>query len=620
MSLGPLLSTISSPEDLKRLSQEELIKLCAEMRELIAAVISENGGHLATNLGTVEISTALHLAFDFKLDRLIFDVGHQCYAHKILTGRRDRFNTIRTTNGLSGYPNPDESEYDCFTSGHASTAISLATGYAQAFAHQGLDRRVVALIGDGSLTGGEAYEGLCYLGSTNLDVLVVLNDNRMAISPSIGGLTRYLNHMRTSPRYLGLKKDVQNIVKRLPVFSDQVNKLLENLHDSVSKMVVESGIFATLGYKYFGPYDGHDVNDLLIVLKEISKLRRPVLLHILTDKGKGDYKAESDPEKYHGVGPRCKDTITISEPLPAYTDVFADALVEIGARDEKVVALTAAMPTGTGVIKFMNAYPGRGIDVGIAEQHCVTMAAAMARGGMKPVVAIYSTFVQRAVDQYFHDVLLQKDLGVVFTLDRAGLVGEDGPTHHGLYDIAFLRPFPGSVMCSPAGAKELKDMLDWAISSGLTVAMRYPRTAIAEFPEIDEFPPVELGKGFVVRDGRDVAILAYGPTLRSALDAAYVLEKKGVDCRVVNMRFASPVDTELIQKATETKLVVTIEEHAEVGGFGSIVRESLSGTAEHLLIAVPNKFIPHGARAELLKMCGLDCASIAERIETELNR
>ncbi len=616
-----LLEQINSPDDLKKLKPEQLPELCAEMREYIISVVLRNGGHLATNLGVVELTVALHLEYDFTRDRLVFDVGHQCYPHKILTGRREEFATLRTKGGISGYPNPAESPADCFVSGHASTAISLAAGYAEAFHRLGLDRRVVALVGDGSLTGGEAYEGLCYLGATRRDVLVVLNDNRMAISPATGGLTRYLNHLRTSPRYLELKKEIQALLEKLPVFSTQLRKFVEGIHDNLSRMLLESGIFSTLGYKYFGPYDGHDVATLRRALSEVKRLRRPVLLHVLTEKGKGNKSAECDPVSYHGVGPKKPETVKIAEPdTPAFTDVFAETLVELGEKDESICALTAAMPTGTGVIRFMEKFPGRGFDVGIAEGHCVTMAAAMAKGGLKPVVAIYSTFIQRAVDQVFHDVLLQEGPPVFFALDRAGLVGEDGPTHHGLYDIALFRAFPGAVLCAPAGKEEMVRMMSWALESGRTVIMRYPRAPVPDYPEVEAFPDVEEGKGFFVREGKDVALLAYGPMLRTALDAAAILEKEGISCSVADARFARPVDRGMIERAASHPLTVTLEEHSVEGGFGSIVREHLPREARHLILGVPDRFIPHASRLEQLAMCGLDAASVAEAVKREVER
>jgi len=617
--VGALLDKIASPEDLKKLSVIELAALCLELREYMTDITLKNGGHLASNLGAVEITTALHYLYDFKTDRLVFDVGHQCYTHKILTGRRDAFKSVRTFGGISGYPDPEESPFDCFHTGHASTSISMASGLAEAYARQGVDRRVVAFVGDGSLTGGEAYEGLCHLGSTQRDVLVVLNDNRMAISPSTGGMTRYLTLLRTSQGYNEFKKEIHSLIGRLPLMQGSLAQWAERLHNRLSAMMIESGIFATLGYKYFGPCDGHNVPELVAMLREVRKLRRPVLLHVVTEKGKGNHRAECDPITFHGVGPSVVEQPTQFDVCePNFTDVFGETIAALGEKDEKLVALTAAMCTGTGVSAFAAKFPDRTYDVGIAEPHCVTFAASMARGGLKPVVAIYSTFMMRAVDQVFHDVILQKDIPLLVCMDRAGLVGEDGATHHGLYDISVFKAFPGIVMCSPADVRETVMMIKWAIDSGRVVLMRYPRAKVPKYAELPEVPPVELGRGYFVREGKDVCIIAYGAMLRNALDAAAIIESEGHSCAVANPRFALPLDLDLIKKAAKSHLVVTVEEHSERGGFGSLVSDALPTSRKFLAIGVPDRLIPHGSRRQLLELCGLDAKSIAQRVIQEI--
>ena len=608
---------------MKGLSWDDLKTLAGEIRDEITRVVGRNGGHLSSNLGVVELTIALHKTYDFSVDSLIFDVGHQTYTHKILTGRREAFPTIRTDGGLSGFPSPSESPYDTFFEGHAGAALSQALGLVMANHLQGRKSRVVAMVGDGSMTAGMALEALNNAGQSGKRFLVVLNDNEMSISPSVGALANYLNRVRVGSAYNELKQDVRAVLKKIPMFGPRMEKAVAELRDTVARAILPGQFFEHMGFAYFGPYDGHNIKLLCETFEEIDALHidKPILVHVVTEKGRGFKPAEDDPAGYHSSGPFTHHNgkiVAASEGagLPGYTQVFSDALVDIGRRDKRVVAITAAMPDGTGTIEFAKAFPDRFVDVAICEQHAVGMAAGLAKAGFIPVVAIYSTFLQRAYDQVFHDITLQ-GLPCVFCIDRAGLVGADGPTHHGVFDIAYMRAFPGMVVMAPADAAELKLMLEFAVGLGKPVAIRYPRTTIVDSVAGVETAPLELGRAAVLREGADATILAYGTTVGAALDSAEILSSEGIAAAVVNARFAKPLDADAILAAARRGPIVTAEEHALAGGFGSGVLELLSSKgvpAGVIRLGIADQFIEHGARPRLLASQSLDAAGIAAAV------
>lgn len=617
--MSSLLDRIDSPADLKRLDMQQLTKLAAEVRERIIEVISRNGGHLAPSLGTVELAIALHYVFDAPQDQIIWDVGHQAYAHKLLTGRSSRFHTIRQAGGLSGFPKIEESPFDAFGTGHASTSISAALGMACARDLAGQKHRVVAVIGDGSLTGGMAFEGLNHAGQLKKNMLVVLNDNSMAISKRVGALGQYLTRITTTQTYTGLEKGIWDLLGKLPTDVGQPTRMLfRRIREGFKNLIVPGLTFEELGYHYEGPIDGHDLPGLIELLQRIRDLPGPTLLHVLTVKGKGFKPAEHDAERFHGVGAFDPET---GDPrqcggICTFTQAFGQALVELARADQRIVAVTAAMPEGTGLDLFRQEIPERFYDVGIAEQHALTFSAGLARGGMKPVVAIYSTFMQRGYDQIIHDVALQK-LPVVMALDRAGVVGEDGPTHHGAFDLSYLRLVPNLVVMAPRHEQELGAMLQASLEVEGPVAIRYPRGAGFGL-EAAKMAKIEIGKAEVLRQGRDAAIIAIGVMATYAHQAAIRLAEEGFSLQVTNARFCRPLDVELyLELFKKHKKIVTIEENVLAGGFGSAVDElaqEAGASCRILRLGLPNAFIPQAPRADLLARYRLDVDGIVGQI------
>jgi len=612
--LKSVLERIGSPADLKALGPDELRALAAEVRELIIETVSEKGGHLASSLGAVEIAIALHYVLDTPNDRVVWDVGHQAYAHKILTGRKDEFRTLRQYGGISGFPKPSESPYDAFVAGHSSTSISAALGMAAARDLGGGGRKVVAVIGDGSLTAGLAFEGLNQAGHLKKDLIVVLNDNEMSISKNVGALSQFLSRKLTGRFAMNLKKELERFIRTIPRFGTRLLDIAKRAEDSIITLLTPGMLFEGLGFHYVGPLDGHDIEALVNSLKVVSSADGPVLLHVLTRKGKGYLPAEADPAAFHGVGPFVRETGTPKKPSrPSYTNVFSSALLEIAASDRRVVAITAAMPEGTGLSTFAERFPDRFFDVGIAEQHALTFAAGLAREGLVPVTAIYSTFLQRAYDEVFHDVCLQ-DLPVVIAMDRAGIVGQDGPTHHGLFDIAYLRHLPNMTVAAPKDEDELRHLLFSAVRYGRPVALRYPRGACMGVDTSGPMREIPLGKAEVLREGKDAAILAIGNMVHPAIEAAGRLEKAGIKAGVINARFVKPLDAECILKAVSTAgALLTVEEGSLQGGFGSAVLELLEERGVRVPIkrlGVPDEYIEHGSQEELRSRLGLTAEGI----------
>ena len=616
-----LLESIGSPRDLKGLDAGSLKRLAEELRHFVISTVSCTGGHLAPNLGVVELTLALHTVFDAPKDKIVWDVGHQAYIHKILTGRRERFHTLRQYGGISGFPKIEESEYDTFGVGHASTAISAALGMATARDLHGQTHSVVAVVGDGALTGGIAFEGLNNAGGSGRDIIVVLNDNRMSISPNVGAVSRYLTTVITNPLYNKIKEDIWQLTGKLPRGSQFVRKTVHRIEEGLKAMVVPGLLFERLGFRYFGPIDGHDLSRLVGVLREIRRLHGPILVHVITTKGKGYKFAEEDATKFHGLGSFCPETgNTKPKTVPTYTEVFGKTLVALAEKDRRIVGITSAMADGTGLVHLARRFPDRFFDVGIAEQHAVTFAAGLALDGFRPVVAIYSTFLQRAFDQIIHDVALQK-IPVVFALDRGGLVGEDGPTHHGSFDLSYLRVVPNLVVMAPRDENELRDMLWTAIRYERgPVAFRYPRGESLGLPKKSDLEEIPVGRSEVVREGKDLAILAVGDMVVPAVEVGKNLESKGISARVVNARFVKPLDREMLQDVVgKFSAVVTIENNAVVGGFGSGVAEVLveMGVSNILFqrFGLPDRFIPHGSCRDLLGEVELDVESLTRNIE-----
>jgi len=588
-------------------------------------VVSKTGGHLAPSLGAVELSIALHYCFDSPRDKIVWDVGHQAYAHKLLTGRRDRFDTLRTRGGLSGFPKISESEHDAFGTGHASTSISAALGMACARDHRNEDHRVVAVIGDGALTGGMAFEGLNQAGHLKKDFIVILNDNRMSISKNVGAMSTYLTRLISAPVYRRFEADVYELLGKLPSVGGRARGVARRLKESLKNLMVPGILFEELGFRYYGPVDGHNIAELVDLLGVIRDFRGPQLVHVVTTKGKGYAHAERDACRFHGIGSFDKKTGDLEKKsnAPSFTQVFGETMVAIGERRGDVVAITAAMPDGTGLTAFKACFPERFYDVGIAEQHAVTFAAGLARAGMKPVVAIYSTFLQRAIDQIVHDVALQ-NLNVAFAIDRGGVVGEDGPTHHGTFDLTYLNMIPNLVVMAPGDENELRHMLHTAVEHEGPVAVRYPRDYGYGRAADDALHEVEIGKGEVLADGRDVCILAIGSMVMPAVGAVRLLAGDGIGAAVVNARFAKPLDENLmVRMARSAELVVTVEENSVKGGFGSTVVGMLAaagvGTPVEI-VGIPDEFIEHAPRAELLETLGLTPEGIAGAVRRALER
>ena len=622
MAENNLLDKINSPADVKKLSDEQLKQLAAEIRQLLIKVISHTGGHLAPNLGVVELTLALHKVFTTPQDKLVFDVGHQAYIHKIITGRREQFPTLRQYGGLSGCPKRFESEHDAFGTGHSSTSISAALGMAAARDLQGEDYNVVAIIGDGSMTGGMAFEALNNAGTLHKKMVVVLNDNEMSISKNVGAMSDYLYHLRTGETYNKIKNDIEGWLKNME-FGTDVLKAIRRLKGSVKYLMVPTSIFEELGFTYLGPVDGHDIHGLIEVLQAAKKIDGPVMVHVLTKKGKGYKPAEESPNKFHGTGPfeiaTGKKITNPAAPI-SYTEVFGKTITELADSDKKVVGLTAAMPDGTGLNIFAQAHPDRFFDVGIAEQHAVTAAAGMAAAGMKPVTAIYSTFMQRAYDSILHDICMQK-LHVTMCLDRAGLVGDDGYTHHGVFDYAYLRSIPNMTIMAPKDENELRHMLKTALSFNGPISVRYPRGSGVGVDITEPMHELPIGKAEVLREGKELCFWAIGSMVQSAVQAADKLKEQGINAGVVNMRFAKPLDKELlIEHAKRYGKIVTLEEGVLAGGVGSEVLEILddAGLLQQcavLRLGIPDEFVTHGDKKLLFRDLGLDTDAIVQKAD-----
>ena len=620
--MGQLLERINEPHALKSCTLDELSQLARELRCYIIDTVSQTGGHLAPSLGTVELTLALHRAFDCPEDKIVWDVGHQAYAHKILTGRREAFAGLRQKGGITGFPKREESVYDAFGTGHSSTSISAALGMAAARDIAGEQYRIAAVIGDGALTGGEAFEGLNNAGTLGKDIIVILNDNGMSIAPNVGAMSEYLSRFRVAPGYHRAKQDIKNFLKSIPHIGERVYRTAEHIKDGVRSALVPGGLFTDMGFHYIGPLDGHNIALLLDVFEQAKQLKGPLLIHVETCKGKGYAPAEKAPDKFHGIG---KFDVADGTALkkagakPTYTSVFSKALMEAAEEDADVVAITAAMPDGTGLRAFSEKYPTRFFDVGIAEQHATTFAAGLAAAGRKPVLALYSTFAQRAYDQILHDVCLQ-NLHVVFALDRAGFVGEDGATHHGVFDYSYLRHLPNMKVLAPKDENELGRMLKTALSLEGPVALRYPRGEGLGAALEEPFTPLESLAAEVLEEEGEIAILAVGSMVDAAQKTAKLLKEEGLSAAVVNMRTVKPLDEELLHRmAHEKKMLVTMEENALAGGFGSAVLEALADAG--LLVPVVrfgigDAFIEQGKPQELLEMAGLLPEQMARSILT----
>ena len=621
----PVIDRIESPEDIRTLTIPELVILSDEIRERIISVVSQHGGHLAPSLGAVELTVALHYVFDTPRDRIIWDVGHQAYAHKLITGRRNSFETIRQYGGISGFCKRSESEYDVFDAGHASTSISSALGVACARDLAGEDFQVVAVIGDGSMTGGLAFEGLNNAGALGKDMVVVLNDNTMSISKNVGALSTYLTDLIANPIYNRLKDDIWLLTGKMPRVGDRLRTLAQRTEESLKGFLVPGMVFEALGFRYFGPIDGHNYPQLIRTLRQIKDISGPILLHVVTKKGRGYRFAEENASKFHGIGAfeKVNGTLKKQKRVPSYTEVFGNTMVKLAEEDKKIVAITAAMSIGTGLTEFAKLYPDRFFDVGIAEQHAVTFAAGLACQGMKPVVAIYSTFLQRAFDQIVHDVALQC-LPVVFAIDRGGLVGEDGPTHHGILDLSMLRQIPNMTIMAPQDENELRHLLKTAVryQKG-PIAVRYPRGSGVGVKMDAALQSVDVGTWEVLRQGDDAAILAVGSMVHPALQAAQNLSKKSIEVTVVNSRFIKPIDEDVIGDVSRRhNHLITVEENVLAGGFGNAVMEYLE--RNHLrevnlsCMGLPDQFIEHGSRDHLLEDIQLNAEGIYRRVEKEL--
>jgi 1-deoxy-D-xylulose-5-phosphate synthase len=617
-----LLDRINSPADLKQLSIDQLETLAGEIRSFLIEKLSKTGGHLAPNLGVVELTLALHYLYDSPRDKLIFDVGHQSYVHKILTGRKDRFDTLRQYKGLCGFVKMSESEHDVWEAGHSSTSLSAAMGMAVARDLKGEKHQIIALIGDGALTGGMALEAMNHIGHERKNMIVILNDNEMSIAPNVGAMHNYLNRIRTDKHYVKAKEEVESLLKKIPAIGGTLAKTAERLKDSLKYLVVPGILFEELGFTYFGPVDGHNIAKLLDTLRQADKVSGPVLIHAITVKGKGYSPAEADSHAWHGGGPYKIESGQFIKAVgpPMYTEVFGSTLIELAEEDERIVAVTPAMPGGSGLLKFAERFPSRMLDVGIAEQHAATLCAALALEGMKPVFAVYSTFMQRAYDQIVHDICRQ-NANVIFAIDRAGFVGADGETHQGVYDIAFLRSIPNMTIMMPKDENELRHMLKTAVMyDGGPIAVRYPRESGAGVELDRELRPIPIGTWETVREGAGYAILAVGPSmLKLAEETAELMKSEGVQIRIVNARFIKPLDEEMLSSLyKEGYHLVTLEEGTALGGFGSAVLEYYAANNIHdmkvKVIGVPDYFVEHGSQKEQRQEVGLT----PERVATEI--
>lgn len=615
------LEQIEQANDIKKTEPENYEMLAEEIREFLIRKISVTGGHLGSNLGAVELTMALHLSLNLPEDQIIWDVGHQSYTHKLMTGRRDGFESLRKYGGMSGFPKRKESPCDSFDTGHSSTSISAGLGLVKARDLQGGKHTVVSVIGDGSLTGGMAYEALNNASRLESNFIIVLNDNNMSISENVGGVSKYLNNIRTADKYLDLKEGIYNKLRGVPKYGDTVVESIRRAKSSFKQLVIPGMFFEDMGITYLGPVDGHDIPAMLRVFREAKRCKSAVLVHVLTQKGKGYAPAERHPARFHGAEPFEIETGLPIRPRTAanYTDIFSTVMCKMGQRDEKVVAITAAMPDGTGLKRFRNRYPERFFDVGIAEEHAVTFAAGLAAGGLKPVVAIYSSFLQRAYDQIVHDVCIQ-NLPVVFAVDRAGLVGSDGETHQGIFDLSYLSSIPNMHIMAPKNKWELSDMLKFALQLGVPCAIRYPRGEA--YAGLEEYrAPIVYGRGEYLYEEEDIVLFAVGSMVKTAVEVRQELKQRGYACSLVNARFVKPIDEELVLEAGKThKLLVTMEENVESGGYGERVRTFLDSaglTCRQLAVAIPDAYVEHGNVDMLREELGMDSASLVKRIMTE---
>lgn len=612
-----ILEKIKEANDVKQLSLSECEQLAQEIRDFLIRSLSETGGHLASNLGVVELTIALHRFLHFPEDKLVWDVGHQAYTHKILTGRKEQFATLRKTGGLSGFPKRKESDCDAFDTGHSSTSISAGLGLVQARDLKGENYQVVSVIGDGALTGGMAYEALNNAAELKKNFIIILNDNEMSITRNVGGMSSYLDHIRMAAPYTELKMGVTNALKKIPKVGDGMVDALHKTKSSIKQLVIPGMLFENMGLTYLGPVDGHDMRQLGKVLQEAKRKQGPVLIHVLTEKGRGYEPAMRHPARFHGAAPYEIETgLPKSNGNPSYTDIFSTVMRKFGDRESDVVAVSAAMVPGTGLKRFGNMFPERLFDVGIAEEHAVTFAAGLALGGLRPVVAIYSSFLQRAVDQILHDVCMQ-NLPVVFAVDRAGLVGSDGETHHGCFDLSYLSMMPNMTVMAPKNKWELSDMLKFAIRQKSPVAIRYPRGEAYTGLE-DYRAPIEMGKAEILEKGKEIAILAVGNMVRTAVQVTENLRNCGYEPTLVNMRFVKPLDMDLLEILREDhSLIVTMEENVKSGGFGEQVM-TYYGSRLHSpavrIVAIEDKFVPHGSVEDLMHQQQMDSASVTERI------
>jgi 1-deoxy-D-xylulose-5-phosphate synthase len=608
-----VLQKVSFPEDVRKLSIAELNTLSQEIRKLIIDTVASRGGHLASSLGAVELTLALHFVFNTPQDKIIWDVGHQCYAHKIITGRKEQLSSLRKQGGISGFPRREESIYDAFNVGHSGTSISAAAGFAQAKCLKGEKDKIIAVIGDGSMTTGMAFEALNWAGDSKKDLIIILNDNEMSISPNVGALSSYLNRVMTGHRVTKLKADVKGFLKSIPGIGEHIVKFSQQIEESLKTFVVPGGLFEELGFTYVGPLEGHRLDYLIKNFENVRDLEGPVLVHVITKKGKGYKFAEEKPLSYHGIAPFDVETgqaHASASVFPTYTEIFGKTLVELAQNDQRLVAITAAMCEGTGLEKFQKAFPQRLYDVGIAEQHAVTFAAGLAVEGFLPVVAIYSTFLQRAYDQILHDVCLQ-NLPVIFAIDRAGIVGEDGATHQGLFDYSYLRSIPNLIIMAPKDENELRHMLKTAVSCGSPVSLRYPRGKGVGAKLDRKIKILKIGKAEVLRKGSDLAVIAIGATVYPALAAAEKMAGEKVSVEVINARFVKPLDSALILKiASSFKKIIIVEENVLQGGFGSAVLELLAEKGVNNIkikrLGIPDEFVEHATQDQLRRKYGID--------------
>ena len=614
-----MLEKINSPKDLKKLNIKEKEQLAQEIRDYILQVVSENGGHLASNLGVVELTIALHSVFDAPKDKIVWDVGHQTYVHKILTGRREKFKTIRKPNGIAGFPKTNESEYDSFNTGHSSTSISAALGMARTRDLKGEDNQVIAIIGDGALTGGMALEALNDAGFSNTKMTVILNDNEMSISKNVGGLSAFLTRVRTRKYYNRSNNYIKRLTLRIPFVGKKIVKLVRKIKYSIKQLFLPNMFFEDIGFKYLGPVDGHNIEKLEEILEKAKSLSGPILIHVITKKGKGYGPAEQNPDKFHATSAFDKETgKSLKEKKDDYSKVFGEELVKLAKENEKIVAITAAMRDGTGLTNFAKEFPNRFFDVAIAEQHALTMAAGMAKEGLIPVVSIYSSFYQRAYDQIIHDICTQK-LHVVMCIDRAGVVGNDGETHQGMFDLAFLNIVPNITIMAPKDFIELRQMLEFAVNYNGPIAIRYPRGG-EEKTKFLTHEKIEKGKAEILREGEDVTIVAIGKMVAKAQNVADILEKKGIEAEVINARFLKPLDKETITNSIEkTKNVITIEDGTIEGGLGTVIEELIQEEKLKDVIfnkfGYPDRFIKHGKTEEIEEIYGLTEKNIVEYVE-----